>query len=295
MGDILDLDKLLEHWSKTFVDYLPRVFLAIIVVIVFSILGRIFRRYLQKIITKISRGRQDLAQILSSFVFLFFLITGIFIGLEILKLEGVLTKLIAGAGVMGIIAGFAFKDIASNAFAGLLVNFQRPFKIGDWVNLNGQFGTISKIGWISTSVKTVTGQEAYVPNQLIYNSVVTNYSTYGKRRVVMKSGVSYGDDLDHVRTVALDEVKNVDGILLEENIEFYFTEIGSSSYNFEIRFWIKYNQQVDFLNAQSDVIMKIKKRFEQEDISLAYSVLTLDFGVKGGVNLFDKEVNIAKQ
>ena len=211
--------------------------------------------------------------------------------LQILGLESVLTKLLAGAGIIGIIAGFAFKDIASNMFAGLLLKTQHPFKKGDWVIIDNSYGCIEQIDWITTNITTVPGQEVFVPNQVIYNTTFTNFSTFGKRRVILESGVSYGDDLDHVKAVALDEIKKIEEVLPNEDVDFYFTKIGNSAYNFQLRFWIKFNNNNDYQKAMSDSIMRIKKRFEQENICIAYPVTTLDFGVKGGVNLFDKEIN----
>ncbi len=76
----------------------------------------------------------------------------------------------------------------------------------------------------------------------------------------------------------------------DEVINFYFPEIGSSVYNFEVRFWITFTHQKDYLSVMNEIIMRIKKRFEQEYISLAYAVITLDFGVKGGVTIFDKSI-----
>jgi small conductance mechanosensitive channel len=214
------------------------------------------------------------------------------LALQILGLESVLTKMLAGAGIIGIVAGFAFKDIASNLFAGLLLKMQHPFKKGDWVDIDNSYGVISELGWITTTINTVPGQEVFVPNQLIYNSTFTNYSTFEKRRIILESGVSYGDDLEHVRSVALDEIKKTEGLLPDEAMDFYYTNIGNSAYNFQLRFWITFNTNNDHKIAMNDIIMRIKKRFEQENISIAYPVTTLDFGVKGGVNLFDKDINL---
>jgi len=274
------------------IAYLPKIALAVIVLILFYLIAKAFKSFGLRFYSKIFKKKSDIAKLLSALIYFFLLLSGIFLALEILGLEGVLTKLLAGAGIIGIVAGFAFKDIASNAFAGFLLNVQKPFKENDWVKIDNAFGTIKDIGWITTSIKTISGQEVFVPNQLIYNNTFTNYSTYGKRRVILKSGVSYGDDLELVKIVALKEVQKINNLLKKEVIDFYFTEIGSSSYNFEIRFWIRFNDQKDYLNAMSEIIMLIKKRFEQENISLAYAVTTLDFGVKGGVNLFDKKIDI---
>lgn len=81
-------------------------------------------------------------------------------------------------------------------------------------------------------------------------------------------------------------------IIEPETMDFYFTDVGASTYNFVIRFHIKFTQHIDILNAQSETIKRLKAAFEKENISVAYNVMTLDFGVKGGVNLYDKPVEV---
>ncbi|CAA0208314.1 mechanosensitive ion channel family protein [Tenacibaculum maritimum] len=285
---------LIKKWGEDIVAYLPKVFLALIVFLAFYYLAKAIKTYSLKFYSKIFTRSKDIAQFISLGIYMLLMLSGIFLALEILELEGLLTKLLAGAGILGIVAGFAFKDIASNAFAGFLVNMQKPFKQGDWVNLNDNFGVIKEIGWITTSIKTVSGQEVFVPNQLIYNNSFINYSTFKKRRIILQSGVSYGDDLELVKKVTLNEIHQIDRLLKNEEIDFYFTSIGGSAYNFEVRFWIRFHKNTDYLNAMSEAIMRIKKRFEEEQISIAYPVQTLDFGVKGGVNIFDNPIELKK-
>ncbi|MCD9563176.1 mechanosensitive ion channel family protein [Tenacibaculum maritimum] len=285
---------LIKKWGEDIVAYLPKVFLALIVFLAFYYLAKAVKTYSLKFYSKIFTRSKDIAQFISLGIYMLLMLSGIFLALEILELEGLLTKLLAGAGIVGIVAGFAFKDIASNAFAGFLVNMQKPFKQGDWVNLNDNFGVIKEIGWITTSIKTVSGQEVFVPNQLIYNNSFINYSTFKKRRIILQSGVSYGDDLELVKKVTLNEIHQIDRLLKNEEIDFYFTSIGGSAYNFEVRFWIRFHKNTDYLNAMSEAIMRIKKRFEEEQISIAYPVQTLDFGVKGGVNIFDNPIELKK-
>lgn len=292
MDNINDLSVVLAQWESTITSYLPRVLLALVVLLGFYFIAKFLKKYSLKFYSKFFKTTSELAKIISVSVYFFLLISGVFLALEILGLESVLSKLLAGAGIIGIVAGFAFKDIASNAFAGMLLNLQRPFKDGDWVQINDHFGTIEEIGWITTSIKTVSGEEVFIPNQLIYNNTFTNFSSFNKRRVIMKSGVSYGDDLDHVQRVSIEEVKKIKVLLQDELVDFYYTSIGSSTYNFEIRFWIDFKNQQDYMKAMSETIIRIKKRFEEENISIAYSVTTLDFGVKGGVNLFDQTIDI---
>ncbi len=289
-----DLKVFLE-WKDSFFDYLPKVLFAIIVFLIFYFIGKLFRKLSFKFYSKSLKRDHGIVKIISSVVYFFFLLSGVFLALEILGLDGVLTKFLASAGIVGIIAGFAFKDIVSNIFAGFLLRIEAPFKKNDWVEIAGNFGNIRTIGWVTTSIKTIEGQEVFVPNQMIYNTIFTNYSVFGKRRVVFKSGVAYGDDLDLVKKVTLEEVKKIDAVLINEDVDFYFTGIGSSAYNFEVRFWIRFKQQKDYLKAMNEIVVRIQKRFAKENISIAYSVMTLDFGVKGGVNLFDKTIDVASK
>ncbi|PID27928.1 MAG: mechanosensitive ion channel protein MscS [Candidatus Cloacimonadota bacterium] len=283
---------LLEKWQESIIRYLPKLMLGILLLLIFYFIAGIFKKLSLRFYSKIFKKESNIAKIISSVIYFFFLLSGVFLCLEVMGLDAVLTKLLAGAGIIGIVAGFAFKDIVSNMFAGFLIYLQRPFEIGDWVDMCDSFGTVQTIGLITTAVKNTSGQVIFIPNQLIYNNSFSNYSVFGKRRVVFKTGVSYGDDLDLVKKTALEEINLVSGVLKEEDIDFYFTGIGSSAYNFEVRFWISFEKQTDYLEAMSETIVRIKKRFEKENISLAYSVMTLDFGVKGGVNLFDKALKI---
>jgi len=285
------IEKIMQNWEHSVLEYIPKVFLAIVVLFLFFLIAKNLRRISSNFYLKVIKVHTDIASLISSVIYFFFILSGVFLALQILGLESVLTRLLAGAGIIGIVAGFAFKDIASNLFAGLLLKSQHPFKKGDWVSIDNSYGVIEELGWITTIIHTVPGQEVFVPNQLIYNSTFTNFSTFNKRRIILETGVSYGDDLDHVKSVALDEVNNIDGLLPHEDVDFYFTEIGNSTYNFQLRFWIAFNNNNDFQKAMSEAIMKLKKRFEQENISIAYPVTTLDFGVKGGVNIFDKGIN----
>lgn len=295
VDNIKQLEHIINHWQSSILDFLPQLFLAVTVFILFFLLAKFARHYCLNFYKKTIKRHIDIAHILASVIYFFFIVSGTMLSLQIIGLEQVLTKLLAGAGVVGIIAGFAFKDVASNIFAGLLLKFQQPFKTNDWVEIDDAYGVICEVGWITTVIRTVPGQQVFIPNQVIYNSTFTNYSAFKKRRVILETGVSYGDDLDLVKSSALDEIKKIDGVLKDELIDLYFTEIGSYSYNFHLRCWIEFRTNDDYLKVMSDIIMHIKRRFEKENISLAYAVTTLDFGVKGGVNIFDKPLQIHQE
>lgn len=286
------LSEILKQWQESTLHQLPNILLALVVLVAFVFIAKMARKLTLIFYKRTIKVHENIANIVATLAYFFFLLSGVFLALKVAGLEKILTHVLAGAGIIGIIAGFAFKDVASNIFAGLLLKMQNPYKIGDWVNIDQNYGVVTDINWITTNIMTVPGQEVFVPNQLIYSTTFTNYSTWGKSRIILSSGVSYGDNLEHVRAVALDEVKKVSSYLPDEPADFYFTDIGGSTFDFVLRFWIKFESNDDFCKGMNEAIMRIKKRFELENISIAYPVTTLDFGVKGGVNIFDKPLQV---
>lgn len=262
------LKKLLHNWEFATIDFLPRIVLAILIVLAFFFLGKLGKRITQRLTSHTMRTHSDLPVFLGALVYFFLLISGVFIALEVLGLEAVLTRLLAGAGIIGIIAGFAFKDIASNAFSGLLLNMQKPIKTGDWVEMDGAYGTVLKISWLTTIVKNTNGQQVFVPNQIIYSNTFSNYSTFGKRKVVLRGSVANSNSLDQVREIAISELQKLEQLLAGEPIAFAYTAIGNACFDFEASFWIRFEQDEDFLLSRSDAIVRLQQRFEKEGIAL---------------------------
>lgn len=291
-NSLLYLKFVLEKWGREIIEFLPNLFIVFIILIVAKLgthfiqngIKSLFRKKFAKYL-----GFQTLFLIGTLALFWMFIILLI---LDVLKLTGFVTHILAGAGIIGIIGGFALKDVASNAFAGFLIRIQQPFKYGDWVNISGYEGTINYQGLVMTGIKTIQGEMAYIPNQTIFNTSYTNASKFGKMLVIVEIGVSYGDYLEKVEQLTLDTVRSLPMIIDKEKADFYFINIGSSTYNFQVRFWINYNSRNDYLSATNLAIQKIKLAFEKEGICIAYNVVSLDFGVKGGVNLYDKQISI---
>lgn len=282
-----EFKSMLLTWQDKFLAYLPNLFFALLTLLVTWLIAKAVLKCSNHIHNRIRPEDHHFGLLLGWALYSFTLMSGVFLALDILKLTQFLTHILAGAGIVGIVAGFALKDISSNLFASFLIRGQAPFKGGDWVKLNGVFGQIDSVGFMTTSVKTIEGQRVYVPNQLVYSTNFCNYSTFNRWRVTVKCGVSYGDDLDKVRTIVLDEVSHLSICIPDTEVECYFTDIGASTYNFETRFWIAFSDYEQYEQAVNNAIIAIKKRFAQENISIAYNVLTLDFGVKGGVPLSD--------
>ncbi|MEO8445260.1 MAG: mechanosensitive ion channel domain-containing protein, partial [Gammaproteobacteria bacterium] len=135
-----------------------------------------------------------------------------------------------------------------------------------------------------TVLRTAQGQIVRVPNKDIFESKLVNYSLSGERRVDLEVGVSYGEDLERVRKVAVAAVKALDDCDPKSDPDLIYTGFGDSSINCTIRFWVNYEGkgQADYLGARDAAIVAVKKAFDAEDISIPFPIRTLDFAIKGG-------------
>jgi small conductance mechanosensitive channel len=214
-----------------------------------------------------------------------FVIGVLILTLSILNLSSVVTTILASAGVAGLAIGLALQDPIMNLFSGVMMSTKSAFRIGDLVETNDYFGTIKEISLRSTVLVTPQGEEVLIPNKDIYHNALKNYSVSGKRRVDLSCGISYGDNLDKVRTVATEAVSK--GVKRDgsKQVEFFYEAFGDSSINFQLRFWLEAPSLKDYLYARSEAIIALKNAFDENDIMIPFPIRTLDFGIKGGEKL----------
>ncbi|MEQ8523705.1 mechanosensitive ion channel [Gracilimonas sp.] len=280
----------LEEWLTTTIEMLPNLAVALLVVIVFYAIAKGIRKFVGKILSKVTTNKTvtNLAQTVLGVLVIGI---GVFFALSILNLDGMVTSLLAGAGIIGLALGFAFQDIASNFISGVLLSVRHPFGIGDIIETNDLFGTVQKLNLRNTVIRTPQGQIIYVPNKVVYENPFTNYTKNGERRIDLACGVSYGDDLGKAKKVALEAVEKLDQRDTSRDVELYYNEFGDSSINFTLRFWIPFEKLPQYWGAQSEAIMALKKAFDENDIMIPFPIRTLDFGIRGGEKLSASMVN----
>lgn len=280
------LHEKITGWVESIVVMVPNFILALITMILIYYLAKKFQAGVKNLLQRVI-DNQALVNFLGGLTRIGIILLGTLIAIKILNLDEVVFSVLAGVGIAGLAIGFAFQDIAANFIAGMALVFRKdyPFRVGDIVETNNQMGIVKEISLRDTFIQTFQGQAVFIPNKLIFENSVINYSLLGKRRVDLGVGISYGDDLDKVKAVTIDAIKGIGQRIKEENIELFYNQFGDSSINFYIRFWIPFVKQTDFLKAQSDAIILIKKAYDQSEITIPFPIRTLDFGIKGGEKL----------
>ena len=277
----------LESWLEGLVDSLPNVVAALVVVIAFAMIGKILGRTTAGVLSKVSSNRA-VNDLVGKLVQAVTVLTGLFLALGVLGLDKTVTSLLAGAGIVGLVVGFAFQDAIANLLSGVMLSIRRPIAIGELVETNDHMGTIDEMNLRSTVVRTLDGQLVFIPNKDVFQNPIVNYSRLPSRRVDVGCGVSYGDDLETAKRVVLDAISGVEGRLDDREPEVYFGEFGDSSINFVARFWIRFRNQKDYLAARSDAVMAIKAAIDREGLTIPFPIRTLDFGIVGGEKLSEQ-------
>lgn len=201
-------------------------------------------------------------------------------GLMVLSNLGVnITSLVAGMGIGGIAIALAAQNILGDIFASFSIYFDKPFKIGDFIKVENEMGTVEKIGIKTTRIKTFSGEELVMPNKKLTDADIFNYAEMTGRRKVVDIGVAYEtqtEKLEKIKTIIEEIFSKYEKEVRLERV--HFKEFGESSLNFQMSFWVNDAAYVEYLNLQEKINYDIIKKFRQEGISMAYPTRTIYIG-----------------
>lgn len=277
-------------WLRELIRLLPNIALAALILVIGLFIAKWVKKLACKVLAKFI-DNETLNDLFSSLVYIFSLGVAIFVALSILNLDKAVTSILAGAGILGLALAFAFQDIASNFMSGIFLSVRRPLHTGDIVRIKDYMGKITQINLRDTVLRTFQGQMVIIPNKEVLQNPIENYSLLGKRRMDLTVGVSYGDDLQKVKSVTLKALEGIEGLTKDDEITFFYKEFGDSSINFDIRLWVHTPEQPEYLQVRSEAVMRIKKAYDENNITIPFPIRTLDFGIKGGVPLNEITIN----
>ena len=273
----------LGGWMDSLILGLPNFLLAVIVFILFIFIAK----YVGRLFDRISRSqiKQDSIRLMVVKVIkAVIILIGFFIALGLLNLDKVLTSVLAGAGVVGLAIGLALQGTLNNTFSGLILSFLPELQIGDWVETNGYAGTVTEINLRNIVIKQSDNNYVVIPNSKIVEEPFKNFTRTSRSRVFVNCGVGYESDLEMVRDLTLEVIKDKFPQRGNEEVEFFYNEFGDSSINFVVRFWVDATKNRDLLVGQNEAIIAIKKAYDEKDINIPFPIRTIDFSNKLSLN-----------
>lgn len=149
------------------------------------------------------------------------------------------TTLIAALGTAGVAIGLALKDSLSNFASGVLILFNHTFRVGDFIEINGQMGTVKRIELMFTTLSTADNKNLVVPNSVITNDMIINYTANKFRRQELTIGVAYGTDILTAKNAITAALKECKAVNLEKEPIIGIASFDDSAITFDVKVWVK--------------------------------------------------------
>ena len=183
-----------------------------------------------------------------------------------------LTALMATAGILTVAIGFAAQTSLSNLIAGLFLLVDRPFQVGDFIEVDGRSGTVESITLLSTYVRTLQNIRVRWPNEVMLKATILNFSAYPARRVDLPVQVGYGADLAAARRVLTAAAAAVPEVLLDPAPEAVVLALLDNGVSIELRAW---TPQASFLRARTALVIALLDRLRAAGIEIPFPQLTV--------------------
>ncbi|MFB6206693.1 MAG: mechanosensitive ion channel family protein [Haloglomus sp.] len=184
---------------------------------------------------------------------------------------------IAAAATLAI--GFAMQDVLKNFVAGIFIYTDKPFRIGDWIEWDGNSGIVEDISLRVSRVRTFDNELLTVPNSQLTDGVIKNPVAKDKLRMKFVFGIGYDDDIEKATDIILEEAENNDDILEDPEPSVRLTELADSYIGLQSRFWIANPSRADFVRTRGEYVTDVKQRFDEADIEIPFPQRDLSGGI----------------
>ncbi len=187
--------------------------------------------------------------------------------------------LLGAAGILTVALGFASQTSASNIISGLFLLTERPFELGNFIEVAGVRGEVVSIDLLSVKLRTLDNLYMRIPNETLIKSTVTNFSRFPIRRVDLPVSVAYGEELSRVTKVLVDEVTRNTRCMEEPAPYVLMQQFGASSIDLQLSFWVR---REDVREVRSEVLLAVKAAFDRENIEIPFPHMSLYAGKHSG-------------
>lgn len=229
------------------------------------ILSRWAESVTRRTLTHTSRIDLTLTSFFSSLVRYLVLV---FTAIAVLSQFGIQTaSLIAVLGAAGLAIGLAMQGTLSSIAAGVMLLIFRPFRIGDYVEVSGQAGTVAAINLFITELTTPDNKQIIVPNSNIWGQSVVNHSYHPTRRLDLQFGIGYGDDIDLATGIIRETLESEERALKDPEPMIVVGDLGASSVDLTVRVWVTAG---DYWPLKFDLTKRLKLAFDARGVGIPY-------------------------
>ncbi len=263
---------MIQIFQKFFHDLLkllPNLIVAVIVFLFFWFISNRVRNFMRKKGHLLKISDTLITNFIGSLSKGLVMIIGFSIAMSILGLSGIASGLITGAGVSAVVLGFAFKNVGENLISGVMLVLNRPFNTGDFISVGDITGTIVSMDLKTTDVRTIDGKMIYIPNTMIVNSPLTNYTIEGKRRFDFEVELDVTVNTHLCRELMMKGLDDVPEIMKDPAPVVTLSQL-AANVKLKAYYWLKIAEaNRSILEINSEAIENCKVAFEKAGIELA--------------------------
>jgi small conductance mechanosensitive channel len=266
------IEPTLSRFQKRFdsiVAGLPLFGVALGVVLAFAALSGVVRRWEWPF--RLFIRRRILRGIVQQIGATVVLLLGFVIALELMDATALVGAVLGAAGLAGIALGFAFRDIAENYLASILLGVRRPFSANDHVCIDNHEGKVVRLTMRETVLMTLEGNHLRLPNALVYKSVILNFTLNPLRRFDFPVGVSVDTDLVHAQSVARDTLLGTPGVVEKPAPFVRVEDLADSTVGVRVFGWID-QREADWFKVRSEAVRRVKSAFDAAGIEMPFPV-----------------------
>ncbi|MGE0495928.1 MAG: mechanosensitive ion channel family protein [Vulcanimicrobiota bacterium] len=263
------------NMGKAFLATLPKLLIALGVVCFTWLVVRLATRAMEKAMDKV-KMRDSLQDLFKKLAGGLIWSIGLMLAGSVVFPELTPAKILTVLGLGSVAIGFAFKDVFENFLAGVLILLREPFRLGDFIEVDGYVGKVEEVTIRDTHVRQSDGQRVVLPNAMLFKNAVTVITDLPVRRTTITCGVGYGEDVAKARQVIMDAVQACDQVLDDRPVQIYAREFGSSSIDFEVTWWTQ-SPPGAIRKSRDQVVEKVKRALDAANIEIPFPYRTLTF------------------
>lgn len=271
-----DLQNQVLSYYDSLIAIIPKLAIAILLTGLFlTIMGWVRRK-----VTAYLKDRAD-DTLLPNFISDIFKIVNIFIGsiifLYVIGQIAIASSILGAAGVSAFVIGFAFRDLGENFLAGIIMAFDRPFRVGDTVKSQDVEGSIVEMNLRETHIKTFDGKDVYVPNGQILKNPLYNYTIDGFMRRSFTVGLDYDSDIERARKLIIEALAKTPGILTTTKKPFCMVSaFAASTVTITVQFWIDtFDKQNSSVEVHSQAMTNVLQILTDSSFNMPGDVIEL--------------------
>ncbi len=242
------------------------------VAVLIALVGFVFARLISRAVEGLVRRQGGPQAALLARRLSFYLVLGVAVMVALDRLGLDLGVLLGAAGVLTVAIGFASQTSASNVVSGLFLMGERPFGIGDAIQVAGVEGEVLSIDWLSVKLRTWQNTFVRIPNETIIKSEVINLTRFPIRRVDLFLDVAYDQSLEEVERVLLDLCYRLEFVLAEPAAFVRVSEFGASGMRVGLLAWV---QSRNFIEHRTRLLTEVKRAFDSEGIVIPFQQIVV--------------------